>query len=128
MITIANAQDVTEAYLIKSRLEAEGIAAFIPDENTSQIQPILNYSIGGVRVQVANDDVEEAKLILKDYYQQQNTVVTPVCPSCGSANTARDFSTKNWAKAIVVMLAIPIPFKSQLLCRDCGHRWQEKQP
>jgi len=128
MITVANAFDVTEAYLIKSRLEAEGINTFIPDENTSQIQPMWNNAIGGVRVQVADEDVENAKLVLKDYYQQQKQIVTPPCPSCGSTHTFRDDSGQNWAKAIVVMLGIPIPFKKQLACRDCGHKWPEKQP
>jgi hypothetical protein len=127
MITIVNAQDVTEAYLIKSRLEAEGVSAFIPDENTSQIQPMLNTAIGGVRVQVANDDVDDARLILKDYYQQQNVVVTPACPQCGSPDTARDFSQRHWAKAIVMMLGIPLPANNKLLCHACGHHWQENK-
>jgi hypothetical protein len=65
-------------------------------------------------------------LVLKDYYRQQQQIVTPACPHCGSPNTTRDFSTHNWAKAILVMLGIPLPFKNQLLCRDCGHKWQEK--
>ena len=128
MITIANALDVTEAYLIKSRLDAEGIEAFIPDENTSQIQPLWNNVIGGVRIQVSDEDVEDAKLVLKDYYQQQNQVVTPVCPNCGSSNTFRDNSKQNWAIAIMIMIGIPLPLKNQLACRDCGHHWREKQP
>ncbi|MDB6109285.1 MAG: hypothetical protein JWR69_1035, partial [Pedosphaera sp.] len=42
------------------QLEAAGIPAFIPDELSAGIAPYLFFTASGVRVQVADQDVEEA--------------------------------------------------------------------
>lgn len=64
MTTIATFNKPEEAHLLRMRLEAGGIAAFLLDENLVQIDWLLANAIGGVRVQVADEDVAAAHELL----------------------------------------------------------------
>jgi hypothetical protein len=65
VITIANCLDLTEALRLQMLLGCASIEAFIPDENSATLAP--HYFFGsGVRVQVAEDDVERAKRIVSE--------------------------------------------------------------
>jgi len=48
-------------------LESSEIPAFIPDENTAQVDWALTNAIGGIRVQVPESFREEAEKIAADY-------------------------------------------------------------
>jgi hypothetical protein len=61
MITIASFSKSEEAHLLRLRLEAGGVPAFLQDENVVQI---ISNVFGGVRVQIAEEDVEKAQAIL----------------------------------------------------------------
>jgi hypothetical protein len=65
MTTIANCMDLTSAQRLKIALEAAGIPSFIPDEFSAGIAPYHFISPSGVRLQVAEEHVEEAKEILR---------------------------------------------------------------
>jgi len=55
-VTIAEYNNPSECYVLKSRLEAEGISCFLKDENISNILPMGSLSIGGIKLQVALRD------------------------------------------------------------------------
>src|SRR4051794_30585284 len=54
----------TEAAMAQSRLEVEGIPAFLDNENVVQFNWMLSNATGGVRVMVHESDAEEAREIL----------------------------------------------------------------
>ena len=60
MRTIATFNKPEEAHLFRLRLEAGGIEAFLADENVTQTK--LSFFTGGVRVQVADEDVEAVRV------------------------------------------------------------------
>jgi len=64
MVTIATFSKVEEAHLLRMRLEDAGIPAYLRDENTIQIDWLYSNALGGVRVEVAEEDVDAAKAIL----------------------------------------------------------------
>ena len=64
MTTIATFTKPEDAHLLRMRIEAGGIPAFIQDENLVQIDWLLANAIGGVRVQVADEDVAAARALL----------------------------------------------------------------
>lgn len=64
-ITIAVFPLPQNAYIIQSRLEAEGIPVFLKDELTVQTDNFLSNAIGGVKLQVRENDIEAAINILK---------------------------------------------------------------
>lgn len=56
--------NIAEAGLDKSRLEAEGIKAFV-DAGIACINPMLNTAVGGIKLLVKEEDLERAKNILE---------------------------------------------------------------
>ena len=64
MVTVATFDMPTEAHLAKGLLEANGLTAFLADELTVGVAWHLSNAIGGVKLQVAEDDVERAASIL----------------------------------------------------------------
>jgi len=66
MITIATFLKVEDAHLLRMRLESRGIPAFLRDENTIQLDWLYSNALGGVRVDVADEDEDAAKAILAE--------------------------------------------------------------
>jgi hypothetical protein len=64
MISVVHCGEISEAMLIRSVLQSEGIEAFVPDEFTAQNAPPYTWATGGIRVQVAEEDLERALAIL----------------------------------------------------------------
>ena len=62
---IATYQYSSEAYLIKGKLESEGIEVFLQNENTINTDPLLSNALGGVRVIVHSEDVLKSRQILE---------------------------------------------------------------
>jgi hypothetical protein len=62
MTTIATFNKAEQAHLLRSRLEAAGIPAFLLDETVTQMES--GFFTGGVRVQVADEEVEAARKLL----------------------------------------------------------------
>ena len=62
MTTIATFHKSEDAHLLRMRLEAGGIAAFLADETVTQME--WGFFTGGVRVQVADEDVPAVRALL----------------------------------------------------------------
>ncbi|OGV50654.1 MAG: hypothetical protein A2X49_14160 [Lentisphaerae bacterium GWF2_52_8] len=125
MVTVAILWNIIDAYLLKARLETEGIPACIPDEHLVQTKWTLICALGGIRVQVPFEFEEEAKELVKAFQERQAMVVTPPCPRCGSGDSFRNASSKNISTIFLVILNLPLPFFHRLKCRTCGHCWEE---
>jgi hypothetical protein len=67
MVTIRTCSTLPEAHLLQSFLGGSGIASFLPDENTIQMDWLWSNAIGGVRLQVAEADAERANALLSGY-------------------------------------------------------------
>jgi len=124
MKTVARVMWIHEADLIKSKLELHGISAFIPDEGMATANPLLGNAIGGIRVQVGDDDYEEAREIIGEKVEPVEKGDL-ICPSCDSDDT----EAGQWSKRafFVGILLLGIPFfwlKRENTCRACGHRWK----
>lgn len=73
-ITIATFTYPPEGAVIKSRLEAEGIACIMKDELTVQVYSFYSNAIGGVKLQVMPEDKQKALSILGEAgYVEQPT-------------------------------------------------------
>ena len=71
MITIANLSDLNEALVLKSFLEAEGIAAFLPDEYSLQNDGFGSFAFGGIRIQVPEADHERALALVAEFKKDE---------------------------------------------------------
>lgn len=65
LVTIARFSSYFDAHVIKGRLEAEDIVCFLTDEHQVTINPMYDIALGGIKLKVAENDVELAKEILK---------------------------------------------------------------
>lgn len=65
LVIIGTFYDVSRAYLIKAKLEAEGIVTFLRDEHINSILP--GSSSGGIKVAVALQDSLRAYDIVDDF-------------------------------------------------------------
>lgn len=66
LITVAIFHLPQDAYIIKARLESEGIPVFLKDEYSVQTENFLSNAIGGVKLQVSESNASVATEILKE--------------------------------------------------------------
>jgi hypothetical protein len=66
MMTIASFSKPEEAHLLRMRLEDAGIPAYLRDENTIQVDWFYSNALGGVRVEIAEEDLDAAKAVLAE--------------------------------------------------------------
>ena len=107
----------TEAHLIKSKLDSENIRTLLMDEKTIDSDPLISQAIGGVKLQVHNDDLDKAVKIYNDirnYKTLENG--DPIhCPKC---NSTRILGAPAKRKNLFYML-FPFFEKSRDICNDC---------
>lgn len=60
MKTVAAFSQPIEAHLLRIRLEQEGIVAYLRDENLVTLDWLYSNAVGGVKVDVADEDYEQA--------------------------------------------------------------------
>ena len=65
-ITVLTTTFGYEVAVIRGRLESKGITCFVQDELTVQVNPLYSNAIGGVKLQVKENDLKPAIEILKE--------------------------------------------------------------
>lgn len=153
LVTIAAFDESTRAHLAVARLEAQGIDAFLADENVGAMFWHYNCATGGIKLQVRNCDADRAAELLdrRHNYPDAPTeadVAEPRlrCPACNSGAICRDHSFRNWLIVAVPLCAIVCGFVLKALslaiplilwfvitagrhrkgwrCNRCGHIWR----
>jgi hypothetical protein len=91
LITIATFSQVVEAHLSEGRPESEGIECFIADEHTITMNWLYSNTIGGIKLQVQQSDVERAIEILGEEPvstdSMEDTVSEDDKPRCQKCNS-----------------------------------------
>ena len=134
MITIKTFINPVEANIIKGRLESEGIPTLLLDENTVNTYWLYAQAIGGIRLQVKEEDVEHALSILKednakmylmDDDEDENICL---CPNCYSSNIGVNKYSKSAFGFSWLLVGFPllVPDK-RLQCFNCGNEWKESK-
>ncbi|MDX5418448.1 MAG: DUF2007 domain-containing protein [Hymenobacteraceae bacterium] len=135
LVTVATFSQPTEAYILKGRLEAEGIPCFLGDEHIIAAQPLYSVAVGGVKLQVTEGDEEEAREMIgrimrgaSEYildndidldHFAQDCEPEIICPICDSAN----ITEKGFLGGV---LGIILPFFSRKFnCHGCGYTWKQ---
>lgn len=94
--TLGSFEFPADVQIIKGKLESEGIAVFLRDENTINSDPLISAAIGGVKLQVYTTDKERAKEIYDEVrnYATDNSGNLIVCPNC-SAEKSETYYARN---------------------------------
>jgi len=125
LVTLTTYTYTTESYILAAKLEEAGIKPFIKNENLVQTQNFLSNAVGGIDVQVREEDLENALPILKELEKQTKLAeqvpaelekdykkVLVYCPDCES-------STVYQKKGSFFSLG-----EKEHVCADCGYRWK----
>ena len=98
--------------------------AYIQDENTIQMDWLYSNVVGGVHVQISEEDFEAAKDILQESPIADTPVDFPVCPKCFSHKTALDELPRRLSFLTLLLVGFPFLFsKTRWKCSECGHTW-----
>lgn len=150
LITVASCSEPIEGHLLRTRLEAEGIRCFVADEHTVSANWFYSNAIGGVKLQVCESDLDNAREILISALEQRESGDAEVdwsqvnpdwtfddeesaaddqysCPACDSTEVFYEKFSKPLVFLSILLLGIPLPFLSrEWSCRSCGERWKQK--
>ena len=129
-VAIASFSFPHEAHVARASLESAGIPAVVADEHTINMQWLYSNALGGVKVLVPPEYVDEALKILECDFSNELDSVTEsgenICPSCNSENTEYHIKHKKQAFVVFIMLGFPLFFyKRGFKCNDCGHFWKK---
>lgn len=110
------------ANIALTKLRSAGIECYLKDEYTVTIDPLLSNAIGGIKLIVRKDDLEDAKKVFSSFDEYARSIVR--CPRCGS----NDFiqvpkkSTANYITAILSWLfsAYAVSAENVYQCTQCG--------
>lgn len=128
---VATFQYSSEAFIVKGRLEAEGIEVFMVDNTTIDTDPLVSNAIGGVKLSVLTEDAQRASEILQSIgrFSVDENGNSIICPECGSAtvevvSTVRD-KTSFWSFIVSFLLgALPPYTKYKYRCDACKHEFE----
>ncbi len=117
-----------QANMVLQQLQNAGIDAFLQDEHTVTIDPILTNAIGGIKLVVPQPEKDKAIGILNQIEKEYKESVT--CPVCGSHNVhyvPQSANPTNWISAIASFItgSYAIAVKSVYKCFDCNHEFEE---
>lgn len=112
----------TEAHIAAGRLESEGIPVFLLGINHASANWLLSIALGGIRLQVPEDFVEDAKQLLSETALIDGDRET--CPRCASTNSTPMNNSRRIAVLAVHLFSIPLPWQSKRRhCDSCGAEW-----
>jgi hypothetical protein len=133
LVTVETFAAPWEAQLARARLEAEGIDSQLADEHLARLG--LSGAIGGVRLQVREEDAEIAVEVLRRearlpelYLVTDEEALRPRCPGCNSDS----LTLERWSRLLFVgsLLLFRIPIlvpRRRWKCRHCGGMWKDEE-
>jgi DNA-directed RNA polymerase subunit RPC12/RpoP len=123
----STSDNLSQAYIAKSKLEAYGISCFLEDENIISLNLLYNQAIGGIKLRILEKDYETAIEILNEEFnlpeeEEKNEII---CPNCQSNNVSFGPATKNKFSVLTLIVSFlffvyPFYSRKRYHCFDCG--------
>ena len=133
LVTVKTFTSPWDAYIVKGRLESEGISAFIANEHHIWVNWPLSNALGGVKIQVPPNQLEQAEQIIEIHMEggysnisdEKEIVEENVCPNCGATEYASHYPFLKLLLVILTMgIAIIFPIRaSKHKCLKCHQQW-----
>jgi DNA-directed RNA polymerase subunit RPC12/RpoP len=139
VITLWRYRDLPEALMAWTKLQSAGIECSLADKEIVRLDWFWSNAFGGVRLQLAGADAEDALALLADEIPASfpaeevgEEYVQPECPECRSRDVAYEKFNRGLATlflglglvSVVPSLPVWIPRLKPWKCEDCGHRWK----
>lgn len=114
----------TEAHIAAGKLKSEGIPVFLLGINHASVNWLISTALGGIRLQVPADFVDEARQLLTQIAGPIERG-EPECPECGGSDTTAMSNSRKIAFLAVHLFSIPVPWQSDRRhCQSCGADWR----
>lgn len=133
LVVIRQFRDLPEALLAKGSLESSGIECFLRDDNLVRLDWFISNFIGGIKLCVRPEDVQNAQQLLDEpileglYVQGVGLYEQPRCPKCGSL----DVNFRELDRPIAYLsafLRVPMPVQRKAWrCHDCSLEWDDEE-
>lgn len=133
LVMIRQFRDLPEALLAKGSLESAGIECFLRDDNLVRLDWFISNFIGGIKLCVRQEDVQNATQLLDEpileglYVQGVGLYEQPRCPKCGSL----DVNFRELDRPIAYLsafLRVPMPVQRKAWrCHDCNAEWEDEE-
>ncbi len=139
LVTLWRYRDLPEALIARGKLDSDAVWCVLADDNIVRLDWFWSNAVGGMRLQVADDDAEHAMALLAEeipagftaeetgeVYQQ------PECPNCHSRDVAFETMQKRIALVFLgialvwgFLPALPVWIRKKLWkCEDCAYEWK----
>ncbi len=100
-----------EMYILKSKLESEGIICNELDINTVSANPFLSNAIGGVKLMVREEDAERAIDIMNSFYNDSPKELNGILKTeIEDDNLNQKSKNLNQIRLLILIAAIIIAF------------------
>ncbi len=123
-----------EAFIYKAKLESEGIATQVRDNNTIDTDPMVSNAIGGVKLFVNTSQAAEALEIISQIQNTNQHTLGEIakCPNCNSENIklySGIHSVSDFFALLVsfLVMALPVDQSFRYYCGNCSHKFKLKQ-
>ncbi len=131
VVTLRKFRDMPEALLAKGSLDSTGIECWLTDDNMVRLDWFYSNLLGGVKLQVKQEDAEAANEVLNqpipENFDAEGTgdYQQPRCPNCQSLDST--FEELNQPIAYVsAYFNLPIPLHRRAWkCHSCRYEWQD---
>jgi len=116
-----------EAHILLGRFQDAGLTCWLKDENVVTVNPLWTDATGGIKLMVAENQLEEATNLYAQYSAEKKEAFT--CPSCNSGNIeyiSSDRKAVNWLSVLLGFLffSYALPVKTWR-CFNCGIEFKE---
>lgn len=127
--TIQVFDNIVDAKLFTSKLESEGIRCYFENESVMNLDPLLNFAVGGIKVMVEEEDYDVALEYVKAYSTRPIVLEngeTLTCPNCHSDQIQGGYSKIDDAKSFIgviiglMLLVIPFLQRDKYNCTQCN--------
>lgn len=129
LVVVGAFTSVHQAELARSVLEAAGIETVLADEHVVSMHWMYSNAIGGVKVLVSEERLDEARTVLESRAEDVDPPTMPekggpageTCERCGASDFGSRLSFGAIAAVSWIALGIPLGFpKRRRYCRQCG--------
>jgi hypothetical protein len=130
-VTVRKFRDLPEALLAKGSLQSAGIECRLFDDNMVRLDWFWSNLLGGIKLQVVQEEVDSANAILDQPIPEDLEVPgvgeyhQPRCPKCKSL----DITYQELDKPVAYLSAylnVPIPLERRAWrCLTCHVEWEE---
>jgi DNA-directed RNA polymerase subunit RPC12/RpoP len=126
-IAVRSFDNYIPANMMLQRLEEEGIKAYLQDEHTVTIDPILTNALGGIKLMVYEEQSQRALELIESFESSYKKAAA--CPNCGSENVqyiTQQKNVTNWLSAILTWMfgSYAIGIKQVYHCYNCGFEFE----